>query len=261
LAGDATPVPEAPIELSEPVPAAALCTAPAATLGADLAGSGALWWHGGDLAQSTPLSWPTRDGSLPAIPTDPNAGNGARLRTGAGAGLQCRAGTHCGFVAPDAAPEASTATLALRWATPHGEEARTLLTLNTGGAARKAEGENYLFLSETEGILSAKDDAGLVAAELPCTGAGPHLTVASLATDTLALFLDGEETRARAGAPVLQGTASLFIAARNQRPKLFKTLGSALILDVWLWPGRALLLEDDPGILNALRRYHLWAEA
>jgi hypothetical protein len=255
LAGEAADI-ESVIDLPDAVPATALCAAPVAALGADLAGSGAFWWHGADLGQDF---WPARLGEAGAVPTDPNSGTWSTGRHGPETGLQCIPGTHCGFVAPSAAPEAGIATLAIRWVTPPGAEARTLLTLNTGGAARKAEGENYLFLSETEGALTAKDDAGFVAAELPCPGPGPHLAVASLDGDRLALFLDSAEAHATATAPVLHGPASLFLAARNQRPKLFKTLGGALILDAWLWPGRALLAEPESSLLTALRRYHLWA--
>jgi hypothetical protein len=248
-----TGVLEAPLDLAEPAPDAALCAAPVTGLEA----TGALWWHGRDLGRR---DWPARLGGVQAVPTDPNDDNAGVGQHGREAGLQCRAGVHCGFVAPDAVPEARTATLAVRWVTPPGAEARTLLTLNMGGAARRGEGENYLFLSEAEGILTAKDDAGLVEASLPCPATGtPHLAVASLKGTALRLFLDGTEAAAEATAPVLQGPASLFVAARNQRPKLLKTLGDALILDVWLWPGRALLHEPGRPLLTALRRHHLWA--
>lgn len=253
MAGESSAL-EAPVDLAEPVPEAALCAAPAA----GFEGTGALWWHGGDLR----ATWPARLGGVRAVPTEPNEGNASLGRHGTEAGLRCRAGVHCGFVATEAASEAGTATLAVRWITPPGGEARTLLTLNMGGAARRGEGENYLFLSEADGILTAKDDAGKVEASLPCPARGtPRLAVASLAGGSLRLFLDGAETGSDATAPVLQGPASLFIAARNQRPKLLKTLGEALILDVWLWPGRALLHEPGRPLLRALRRHHLWAGA
>jgi hypothetical protein len=71
-------------------------------------------------------------------------------------------------VAADVTPQAASATLAIRWSTPPGQDARTLLTLNTGGAARKTQGENYLFLSETEGVLTVQDDAGRIALNVPC---------------------------------------------------------------------------------------------
>jgi hypothetical protein len=243
-----------PIELPEPVPQGVLCGAAADALEAELVGSGALWWHGGDL---TTDRWAARLGETGAIPTDPNEGKTDVCTKGPEPGLRCQPGVHCGFVAADVTPQAASATLAIRWSTPPGQDARTLLTLNTGGAARKTQGENYLFLSETEGVLTVQDDAGRIALNVPCPArAEPHLAIVGLDGDRVTLFLDGEHHAATGSAPVLDGPASLFIAARNQRPKLLKTLGAALILDVLLWQGRSGLSGAE---MMALRRYHLWA--
>jgi hypothetical protein len=144
---------EAPILLTETVPKAALLDGAADALEADLVGTGGLWWHGSDVSAAR---WPARLGATDAVPTNPNAGQGEVGRLGTESGLQCRPGTHCGFVAAQAAAESANAMLAIRWATPSGEEARTLLTLNTGGAARKGEGENYLFLSEADGSTARR---------------------------------------------------------------------------------------------------------
>lgn len=244
----------APIALPRPVPPGALCTDPAAALETDLAGSGVLWWQGRDASRD---GWTARLGEVSAFPTDPNTDPVRTARAGTETGLQCTPGLHCGFVAPAIAPESGRTTLAIRWITPPGEDARTLLTLNTGGAARRTDGENYLFLSEADGVLTAKDDAGRVAVTLPCArNSSARLAVVGLDGDRASLFLDGESRAATGTGAILQGAASLFIAARNQRPKLLKTLGGALILDVWVWPGRA---GPDPATLTALRRYHLWA--
>jgi hypothetical protein len=248
--------PALPIVLTEPVPQAALLGGAADALETDLTGTGGLWWHGGGVSASR---WPARLGGTDAVPTDPNSGQGEAGRLGTERGLRCRAGIHCGFVAQHVAGYAAKAVLAIRWATPPGEEARTLLTLNTGGAARKSAGKNYLFLSEADGVLTVQDDAGQVALTTPCPArATPHLAIVALAGDRVTLDLDGARATATATTQVLDGAASLFIAARNQRPKLFKTLGAALILDVWLWPGRGAL---DGTEIDALRRYHLWAGA
>ncbi len=75
--------------------------------------------------------------------------------------------------------------------------------------------------------------------------------------------MGGAAATRRGPRPVLTGPASLFIGCRNQRPGLTKTLGGALIADVWLWPGRALLVSDDPAdrtALTALRRFVLWSD-
>lgn len=240
------------IDLDGPVPAGVLCDDPPGGLEQSLAGTGALWWHGASVSAS---GWSPRLGDTETLPTDPNAGHVERGKHLGETGLQCQTGIHCGYVASGAVPDASSATLAVRWVTEPGAEARTLLTLNTGGAARKGPGENYLFLSETEGMLTAQDDAGTIALSLPCPPQhDPRLAVVELSKDRVTLLLNDAATQSQASAPILNGAGNLFIAARNHRPKLLKTLGAALILDVFLWPG---VVPHDT--LTALRRYDHWA--
>lgn len=240
------------IDLDEPVPTGVLCDDPAGVLKESLAGTGALWWHGASVSAS---GWSPRLGDIEALPTDPNTGDLQRREYLSETGLKCQTGIHCGYVASGAVPDASSATLAVRWVTDPGAEARTLLTLNTGGAARKGPGENYLFLSETEGTLTAQDDAGTIALSLPCLPEdGPRLAVVQLSKDRVTLLLDDAKTEGQTTAPILNGAGNFFIASRNHRPKLLKTLGEALILDVFLWPSVV-----PPDTLTALRRYHLWA--
>ena len=251
------------LELDTSLPPGALCAADPGAVGAAL--KGAVWWHGSEQhMQLDPKTgavslWRAYDGGPPAEPTEPNQGNGQLGEAGNMTGLQCRTGIHCGLVAEDVAPNAATATLAVRFYTPPGEDARTLLTLN---AARSG---NYLFLSESAGVLTAKDDNGRAEVSLPCPpGDAPRLAIMSLHGDQLALSLGPNRVDVQAREHVLGGAASLFISCRNQRPRLLKTLGAALILDVWLFPGRALLHSDTPGdqrSLSALRRHHLWADA
>jgi hypothetical protein len=244
------------------LPPGALCGGEAAA--ADAAFAEALWWHGHpDSMETDPATgavtlWRSEGSGPPARPTEPNTGHGLLGEIGGLSGLQCRAGTHCGLVAEDATQAAGTSTLAIRFYTAPGEDARTLLTLN----AEKSG--NYLFLSETGGTLTVKDDSDLVELSLPCPPLdAPQLLVVSLDGDRLAASLGDRRAEAQARGPVLNGPASLYVGCRNQRPKLFKTLGGALILDVWLFPGRALLLSDaatDRAALAALHRHHLWAE-
>jgi hypothetical protein len=95
---------------------------------------------------------------------------------------------------------------------------------------------------------------------VPCPArAEPHLAIVGLDGDRVTLVSRRGAPPPPRSASVLDGPASLFIAARNQRPKLLKTLGAALILDVWLWPGRSGLSARAE--MMALRRYHLWAGA
>ncbi|WP_224815704.1 hypothetical protein [Hasllibacter sp. MH4015] len=250
------------LELDMPLPLGALCGAHPDAVASAL--SGAHWWHGSPAAmQVDPANgavdlWRNHLGGPPAEPTEPNTGNGQLGEIGDLMGLQCKPGTHCGLVAEDVTQAAGTTTLAIRFYTPPGEDARTLLTLNA------LQTGNYLFLSETAGTLTIKDDSDLVETTLPCPPQdAPRLAIVSLSGDHLAATLGQARTDAQARAPVLNGPASLFIGCRNQRPRLLKTLGGALILDVWLFPGRALLHSDDAAdraALNALKRHHLWAE-
>ena len=257
------------IALSENLPPGVLCDGGADILSGALNGSGALWWDGtrivADKAGAV-TDWPDRLGGVTARPTAPNTGNGLSGAAGDLVGLQCREGLHCGLVAEDVARDASIASFAARYLPPWGDEAKTILTFNTGGGARKSAGENYLYLSETEGRVTVKDDKGLVEVSLPAPAPeATRLVLVSLMRDRLAVaVLAGAEGEARAKAQVLSGAGHLFFGCRNQRPGLTKTLGGALIADVWFWPGRALLQSEaaeDRTALLALRRFHLWAEA
>ncbi len=250
------------LDLDAALPPGALCEAHPDAVAAAL--GEAYWWHGREDAMDTDPAtgaitrWTPHGTGPAAIPTEPNKGLGQSAEIGGLFGLQCRAGTHCGMVAEGVTKAARTATMAIRFYTPPGDEARTLLTLNA------AEGGNYLFLSEAAETLTVKDDNDLIEVDLPCPATEtPRLLIVSLHGDQLAVSLDGTRRKAQARAPVLTGPASLFIGCRNHRPKLFKTLGAALILDVWLFPGRALLMSDgaaDTTSLAALARHHLWAE-
>lgn len=256
------------LELPDRLPPGALCDGGADLLAEALAAAAALWWTGTDLTADRTgavTAWPDRITGRSARPTAPNTGNGLIGDAGDLTGLHCRDGLHCGMVAEDVAPDAATVTFATRYLPPYGEDAKTILTFNTGGGAKKSPNENYLFLSEAEGILTVKDDKGLIDLTLPTPA--PDLTRLILITldrDRLAVeVMGGLQAQAQARAPILSGPGALFIGCRNQRPGLTKTLGGALIADVWLWPGRALLLSDDPAdlaALMALRRFLLWAD-
>lgn len=257
------------IELSESLPPGALCDERGAILAAALAECGGHWWDAGGLvsdATGAVTLWTDRIAGRTACPTAPNTGHGLTGAAGDLAGLQCREGLNCGMVAEDIAPDAATASFAARYLPPWGSEAKTILTFNTGGAARKSPVENYLYLSEAEGKVTVKDDRGLV--EVTLQAPPPEATrsvLVSVSRDRLAVaLLDGPLVEAQARAPVLSGPGHLFIGCRNQRSGLTKTLGGALIADLWLWPGRALLMSQDPAdarMLMALRRFQLWSEA
>ena len=255
------------ITLDAYLPQGALCAADR-VLAASLADNGALWWAGSGLvadATGAVTGWRADPFGPVAVPTTPNTGNGQIGEAGDLTGLLCRDGMHCGLVAQDVTPDAGRMTLAARYLPPWGAEAKTILTLNTGGEAKKREGENYLYLSEGEGRITVKDDAGLIEAYLPAPSQdAPRLVLVTLMGARLSVaLLGGPEVTATAPGPVLSGKGHLFIGCRNQRPGLTKTLGGALIADIWAWPGRALLGGDTPeerAALLAMRRFWLWAD-
>ncbi len=245
------------LELPDALPPGALCNATPAAAGRAL--RDAFWWHGSaDVMEVDPKTnaatlWRTQGSGPPAEPTEPNKGNGQIGEADDLIGLQCKAQTHCGMVADAVTPDATTATVAIRFYTPPGEDARTLFTLNAG--------DNYVFLSENDGTLIAKDDNGLVSINLPCPPRdAPRMAIVSLFGDQLALSVGPNRADGKASNGILSGQADLFIGCRNQRPRLLKTLGSALILDVLFFPNRALL-HEDAAELKALKRHHLWAAA
>jgi hypothetical protein len=256
------------LELPDRLPAGALCDGSGDLLAGDLAPTGALWFAGSELitdGTGAVTGWGAKLGTRVARPTAPNTGNALLGAAGDLTGLQCRDGLHCGLVIEEVATAAGTVTFAARYLPPPGGDAKTVVTFNTGGAARKSPGENYLFLSEADGLVTVKDNNGLVEATLPAPPAdASRLVIVSLAGERLAVeVMGGARSEVQARAPVLNGAASLFIGCRNQRPGLAKTLGGAIIADVLLWPGRALLMSADAtdrAALTAMRRFRLWAE-
>lgn len=255
------------LDLPHSLPAGALCAAHPEAV--DAAMAGASWWHGApdefatDPKTGAVTLWRNHLGGPPALPTPPNDGNGLMGEAGGLTGLQCRTGLHCGLAADRAATTAQVVTVAMRFYAPPGEDARTLWTLNTAGLDNDPAQDNYLFATATDATLTVKDDMDLVDATLPCPPVDhARLMILSLSSDRMTLWLDGETLDTQARAPVLSGAATLFLGCRNHRPRLLKTLGAALLLDVWLWPGRALLhsdLPEDRAALAALHRHHLWA--
>ena len=257
------------ITLPQALPPGALCAADAA-LNAALHGTGAIWWAGSGLiadATGSVTGWRAGSDGPMAVPTEPNTGHGQIGEAGDLTGLQCRTGVHCGLVARSVAPDAGCMTLAVRYLPPWRAEARTIVTLNTGTGERKTEGANYLFVSEAEAQITVKDDAGRVAAHLPAPPQDtPRLVLVTLDHARLTVALIGGSRITTTGqGPVLSGTGHLFIGCRNQRPGLIKTLGGALVTDVWLWPGHAVLGPDGDGdgdraSMLAMRRFWLWSE-
>ncbi len=258
------------ILLDQSLPPGALCGLEPEILADNLPADG-LWWRGAedqfaiDPKTKAITAWHPVLGNADLRPTNPNQGNGQTGAAGDFYGLQCREGIHCGLVANGVVGDSQTVSLAIRYLPLPGSDPRTVLTLNMGGATTKKPGENYLFLSESDGTITIKDDAGL--AELTLHAGPPEIPRTVLVSlegrDLSACRLGGEVSRTQAPAPILSVAANLFLGCRNQRPKLLKTLGDSLISDVWVFPGRSLLnaiTAEDRATLAALRRYTDWGE-
>ena len=209
-------------------------------------------WHGAedwfDMSDGAITAWTAMFGQGKAIPTKASIG---QAQTGAiddMTGLICREGVHSGLWSAQSVENAEALTLMIRWYTPPGSEARTLLTLSTE--------ENYLFLSEENGRLRVQDDQGQIAVhlELPQRDTA-RIAIVSIDGTRVSVHVDDCFGHATADASFLKGTGDVFIGCRSHKSGLGKTLGSALILEVGLLARAAL----SPEALKAFQRYHLWA--
>lgn len=245
------------------LPAGALLDHEGDMLAQALTGTGAHWFAAQpelvDGGMGNPVTrWQPAVGNRSAKPCDANTGNGAQS-------LHCdlpvmafSTGVNGGFVATGVAATANRFTLALIYAAPV-EEARTLATLSLGSG----EDRNIFFLSQTDGMLVAKDRGGGISAELPC---GPrdarfHLVIASWDGDSLILTQDESRAEGRGSLALSDTAVDLFIGCRGHRKGLTKLLGAGLIGDVIFWPDQALLSARhpaDPAHLAALLAYFRW---
>lgn len=171
---------------------------------------------------------------LPARPAEPNDGH-ARLAARGGVGYIRE--VNGGFAVDAALVEAEQFCCAVRLTSPEGQ-ARTLVTLNP------PEGDNYLFLSEKDGLLEWRDDAGSVEVTLPSPGAQMWVLVGyehgklSLTAAKPGAKLPPPQTSVEAGADLataLSGVSDLFIGCRSHRKGILKTLGHSVIHDVLFW--------------------------
>jgi hypothetical protein len=225
---------DAPVlEISEPkVPKAALTLHPN--------DADAIWYRGHGAAMTLSpeggiLAWTPENGlGIAAHPAEPNEGH-ARL-TPAG-GIAYIREVNGGFVVNAAVVEAEQFCCAVRLTSPEGQ-ARTLITLNPAG------GDNYLFLSEKEGLLDWRDDAGSVEVTMPSPGpdmwvlAGYDHGRLSMTAAKTGAKVPASQTSLTASASLataLSGSSDLFIGCRSHRKGILKTLGSSVIHDVLFW--------------------------
>lgn len=252
------------IRVEDDLPKAALLDGSTADLAASITAAGGLWLNGDaqDVrldADGVVLGWQSTNGAHEALPTKPNEGHGRWVATETGGGLQCRTGVHCGLVLPDVLARAERFSMAIFYRSDPAVEGRTLLTVNGAG-----DSATYLFLADYGDRLLVKDTSEGLSLEVPKTPGGTGLRFVLVSIDRGRIALQdsgGPVHRADGLAPALPKRASLFIGARSHRSGLQKTLGEAVIEDVLLWPGLALLLPQTPADdaqRIMLARYALW---
>ena len=223
----------------------------------------AIWYHAHAPAmtfnaQKAMTQWAAENGlGTPARPVDPNDDNATLLE---GGGVAFTRGVNCGFVVDAALVEQDCFCLAIRVTSPDAE-ARSLLTVNPDAS------DNYLFLSESEGRLIWRDDAGMVEVSIPAPGkdywvlAGfdkgqLHLTAAPVGD---VFPIPQKSTRPSAElAAELNGVADLFIGCRSHRKGILKTLGTSVVHDVLIWLDHG---ASTPAALEQVARACRYAEA
>ncbi|MCC7322086.1 MAG: hypothetical protein IT542_14040 [Rubellimicrobium sp.] len=250
-------------ELPQTLPEGALLDRDALRLGRAVAETCGHWFRASAAACLTDgathdapvTAWQSTDGSALLRPSEPNGGN-TRLAVAPRPGLVLREGVHCGLWLAGATRQTSRRfSAAVIYSAPAGDP-RTLLSLSTG------QDQNLVFLSDADGQLSLHDRAtgsGMDIAQ-PARATGPHLAILSHDGRELALQGAGRTLRVTADLPGMDRPGDLFVGCRSNRRGLLKTLGQAVIHDVFFWPGRAILLGDaSPDLPGHLARYHLWA--
>jgi hypothetical protein len=219
---------------------------------------GAVWYKADQAsvtsdAEGAVKIWHAKEGlGTDAIQAKPNTGN---LRLADAGGLELHAGVNAGMVIQDGLIEPASFTLAVRYASDHGE-ARSLLTINPN------DYDNYLFLAEKDGNISWQDqqDTATLTMHAPKGGgwivAGYDKGHLSLATASGGGALSAP-LRSRAKADdvhaAFNGACDVFIGCRSHRKGIVKTLGSARIFDVLLWVDQDYSAQDQTTLASVLR--------
>lgn len=248
------------LTLTQALPPGALIGAEDEALAQALPATGAVWFRA-DAASAVVegdkiTGWLDSTATQRAVTTEPNTGASRHDASPPDAFL-CETGTHCGFVVEKPLPDGRCFTAAVIYTSPR-DEAKTLLSVSTG------QTNNLIFLSESDGRLTAKDRDSTVEVSLPVIpGDGrPRLAIFAFNGRELRLSFNGSTVSSSGRVPAMDPPAQLFIGCRSNRAGLAKTLGNSRLHDVLIWPNRALLASSDPAdvvALACLHRYHLWA--
>jgi hypothetical protein len=247
------------IRLSRPLPLSVLLGQERAALAQGVAQGltqgGGVWFSASrerfeqGAPDGAPSAWHDTRGARTMVRARPNEG-GSRAGPDA---LILQPGCHGGFVLEDALTDARIFTVAVIWRSAH-NTAQTLLSVMAG------DDDNILFLTESDGMLVAKDRGGAVevAVPLPEPGNGPRLAVVTLMADRLMLQAFGTTVTAFGAVGKMDQPGSLFVGCRSHRRRLLRTLGDGEVMDVLFWPGRALLSRatpDDRARLAEIEQY------
>lgn len=192
-----------------------------------------------ECVNEVPVEWHDITGSKSARAATPNQGNAHVEQLGGRPVLVTREGVNCGFALENVVLTQPKFSMAVLFASPKAR-AGTLLTLNP------REGRAYLFMSESEGVVSMKyrDQPD----ELSVNGGGQSdltLACASVSGRDMKLAVNGAPPKAlEVEAEIEPGDYDLFIGCRSDRPGIAKTLGEARIASVWLWPDQDVFADD-----------------
>jgi hypothetical protein len=199
------------------------------------------------------IGWREAQGTGEAVAVVPNTGN-SRFDAGPPGALLCEKGVNCGFTVPGFANEVEQFSIALIYRSAG--DAKTLAGVSTGAA------HNVIFLSESDGRILAKDKHNTVELALPSPPAGrAKLVIASFNGRRLQLRVGGQTVSADGQFPGMGHPADFLIGCRSNRPGLTRMLGASKLHEVFFWPDRALLEQEAPedlAALRALEHYYRW---
>jgi hypothetical protein len=206
-------------------------------------------WSNGSI-----IGWREAHLAVEAVAAGPNSGN-SRFEAGPPGAVICQDGLNCGFTLPGFAPEVEAFTVAVIYRSDG--EAKTLASVFTGQA------NNMIFLSESEGVLMAKDRQSTLEVTLPVLHlCGVKLAILGFDGQSLRLRFGDQRAEVKGRISGLAHAADFFIGCRSNRVGLAKTLGASQLHEVLFWPDRCLLgsdYADDLAALTALNRHVRWS--
>lgn len=161
--------------------------------------------------------------------------------------LQFETGVNGGMFLPDTIPDADCVTVGMICRLDPGEDARTLLSLQSRGD------DNYLFLSGDDGNLRLTQKTGEeeLMLPLPEPAAKAVLLLFAVASGRMFMAVNAAQPVSATTVNNPVGRADLFVGCRNARSGLQNKLGRFTLTDVMIWPGKNLFDSPDNPALAA----------